>query len=234
MFPLREIDSIARRAYQPDMTAADPARTNSTARMVFLAGAIVALSHLANEWMKAPIPVGPAWKCAGIVLLGVYAATQKAWLPMVGFFFSAAGDVFLELDGLFVFGMAAFGLAHVCYSAEFVRIIRRDGLYWRGWPLCVVVLAISAELAVYLVPAMGDLLVPAVAYQIIISAMLVCALMSKAPIMAKVGAAVFMVSDTLIALDMFRSLPVPPGSVWLTYAAAQIMLAVGFTRTRLA
>lgn len=215
------------------MTADTAAQANSAARMVFLAGAIIALSHLANDWLKLGLPVGPAWKCAGIVLLGVYAGTQKAWLPMAGFFFSAAGDVFLELDGLFVFGMAAFGLAHVCYSAEFVRIIRRDGVYGQGWPLGVVVLVVSAELAIYLVPAMGDLLVPAVAYQIIISTMLILALMSKAPMIAKVGAAVFMLSDTLIAVNMFRGLPVPPGSVWLTYAAAQIMLAIGFTRIRL-
>ena len=216
------------------MTADTVAPSNNTARLVFFAGAIVALSHLANDWMHIGAPGGPAWKCAGIILLGVYAAMQRAWLPMAGFFLSAAGDVFLELDGLFVFGMAAFGLAHVFYGAEFVRLIRRDGVYGQGWPLALVVLAISIELAVYLVPAMGDLTGPAVAYQLIISTMAILALMSKAPIIAKIGAAVFMLSDTLIAVGMFRGLPVPPGSVWLTYAAAQIMLAIGFTRLKLA
>jgi uncharacterized membrane protein YhhN len=230
---LPEIDSAAGPAYRYAMTAETAAPPNDAARLVFLAGAAITLSHLANEWVDAPIPAGPAWKCVGIVVLGVYAAMRKAWLPMAGFFFCAAGDVLLELKGLFVFGMAAFGLAHVFYTAEFVRIVRREGVHGKGWPLASVVLAISVGLAVYLVPAMGGLTVPAIAYQIVISIMAVAALMSKAPTIAKIGAAAFMVSDTLIAVNMFRELPLPPGSVWLTYASAQIMLAVGFTRIRL-
>ncbi|HEV7693592.1 MAG TPA: lysoplasmalogenase [Hyphomonadaceae bacterium] len=213
------------------MTDAAASRTD-LARIVFYVGAAIALSHLANEWVKAPTPFGPAWKCAGIVLLGVYVLMRGAWLPALGFFFSAVGDVALELPGGMVPGMAAFGLAHVCYAATFVGYMRREGVMWKAWPLSVVVLAISGELAYWLYPAMAELTVPALAYQVIISAMVVLALMSRAPMIAKIGAVVFMLSDTLIAVGLFRQVVVPPGSVWITYAAAQIMLAIGFTKPR--
>jgi uncharacterized membrane protein YhhN len=202
------------------------------ARIVFFVGSAIALSHLADEWIKAPFPWGPAWKCAGIVLLGVYVLMRGAWLPAFGFVFSAIGDVALELPGEMVPGMAAFGLAHICYGATFLGFIRREGVMWKAWPLSVVVLAVSGELAYWLYPGMAELTVPALAYQVIISAMVVLALMSRAPMIAKIGAIAFMLSDTLIAVGLFRDIAVPVGSVWITYAAAQIMLALGFTKSR--
>ncbi len=203
------------------------------ARIVFYAGAALALSHLANEWVDAPMPYGPAWKASGIVLLGVYAAMRGVWLPALGFLLSSVGDVALELPNM-VAGMAAFGLAHLCYLASFVQIMRREGVAWKAWPLAVVVVAISVELGIWLAPGMAELTVPALIYQTIISSMAVVALMSRAPTIAKLGAVIFMLSDTLIAVDMFRQVAAPPGSVWITYAAAQIMLALGLTRPRLA
>jgi len=206
------------------------ARPNNTAALLFLAGAVIALSHLANEWVKLEQPWGPAWKAAGIVVLGLYALSQRAWLAGCGLLFSAAGDVLLELDGLFVFGMAAFGVAHICYAAAFVKLIRRDGPNIGAWPLAMGVLGISIVLGVWLAPGMGSLTAPALIYQLIISIMVMLALLSRAPMLARIGAVVFMLSDTLIAVGMFRDVSVPVGSVWVTYAAAQIMLAWGLTR----
>ena len=51
----------------------------------------------------------------------------------------------------------------------------------------------------------------------------------KAPVMARLGAVLFMLSDTLIAAGRFASVDVPPGSVWITYAGAQIMIAWGMS-----
>jgi uncharacterized membrane protein YhhN len=216
------------------MTAETTASANSAARILFYIGALVALSHLANEWVMLAQPWGPAWKCAGIVLLGLYALMSGARLAALGFFFSAAGDVLLELGGLFVGGMAAFGLAHVCYTAVFIGIIRRDGLHKSAWPLAAFVVAVSIGLGVWLAPGMAELTAPALAYQAIISAMVASAMLSKAPLPARIGAVIFMLSDTLIAIGMFRGIEVPPGSVWVTYAAAQIMLAWGFVKARTA
>ena len=206
------------------------ARPSNAATLLFFAGAAVALSHLANEWVKLGLPWGPTWKAAGIVILGLYALSQRVWLAGWGLLLSSAGDVLLELDGLFVFGMAAFGAAHICYAAAFVNLIRRDGPNIAAWPYAMAVLGISIVLGVWLAPGMAELIAPALIYQLVISFMVMLALLSKAPLLARVGAVIFMLSDTLIAIGRFRGVETPPGSVWITYAAAQIMLAWGLTR----
>jgi uncharacterized membrane protein YhhN len=215
------------------MTDAAASRASS-AQLIFIAGALLAASHLANEWVRLALPWGPVWKCSGIVTLGLYALSQRAWLAGLGLLLSAAGDVLLELDGLFVGGMAAFGLAHVFYTAAFIAIIRRDGLNRSGWPFAVLVLAASIGLAIWFAPGQAEmgLAIPATAYSVIICIMVISALMSKAPLPAKLGAVIFMLSDSLIAAGMFAHQPAPIGSVWITYAAAQIMLAWSLSRQR--
>lgn len=213
------------------MTDATAPRASAT-HILFIAGVLLAASHLANEWVKLGQPLGPVWKCSGIVVLGLYALSQRAILVGLGLLFSAAGDVFLELDGLFVAGMGAFGLAHVFYTAAFVTIIRRKGINRSGWPLAVAIIAASIALGVWFAPGQAEmgLAIPATAYSVIISIMVISAFMSKAPLMAKLGAVIFMLSDTLIAVGMFTDLGRIPGTVWITYAGAQIMLAWSLSR----
>jgi uncharacterized membrane protein YhhN len=202
------------------------------ARILFLLGAAIALSHLANDWIDLAPPGGLAWKAGGIVLLGLSALARKAWLPAAGLLLSAVGDVLLELDGWFVGGMAAFGLAHLCYAAAFADRIRRDGSNLDTLPMLALIVLASLTLGWWLTSGMGALLAPALGYQLVITVMVITAMYSKAPGSAKFGAVVFMLSDSLIALGKFGHVGVPTGSVWLTYAAAQILLAWGLPRTR--
>lgn len=230
--PSREIDSRAAQRYPTHMT--DTASRSNSGQILFILGALLAASHLANEWVRLEQPWGPVWKCSGIVVLGLYALSRRAILLGLGLLLSAAGDVLLELDGLFVGGMAAFGLAHVCYSVIFIGFIRRDGLNNASRPFAIAVLAASIALGVWFAPGQAEmgLTIPATAYQVIISFMVISAVMSKAPLLAKLGAAIFMLSDTLIAVSMFAKMDTPVGSVWITYATAQIMLAWSLARTK--
>jgi uncharacterized membrane protein YhhN len=197
---------------------------------VFLLGVVLAVSHLGNEWVQLAQPWGPVWKASGIVVLGLAAFFWRAPLVGVALLLSAAGDVLLELDGLFVAGMGAFGAAHVVYSIIFGLKLKRDGVAPMGWLAAGAVLAVSVVLMVWLRPGMGGLEIPATAYQVIITVMALLAVLSRASVLAKVGALVFMLSDTLIAIRLFQEITPPLGSVWITYIGAQIMLCWSLAR----
>lgn len=196
--------------------------------LIFLAGAVIALSHLANEWVNLAHPAGLVWKAAGIVLLGLYALSARAWLAGAALLFCAAGDVLLEL--VFVAGMAAFAVGHLFYIACFLEWGRVLGPNKRDYPMAVLVVLISLGLMAWFAPGMGELLIPGLLYQVIITTMVAIAFIVKAPMLARLGAVIFMLSDTLIAVEKFGGLAVIPGSVWITYATAQIMMAWGMSR----
>lgn len=200
----------------------------NTRTLLFLAGAAIALSHLANEWVSLAPPGGLAWKAAGIVLLGLYALSQRAWLAGAALLFCAAGDVLLEL--VFVAGMGAFAVGHIFYVLAFLEWGRILGPNKRDFPITVLVVIVSLGLLGWLLPGMGDLLIPALIYQAIITTMVATAFVVKAPMLARLGAVIFMISDTLIAAEKFAGVDVFPGAVWVTYAGAQIMMAWGMSR----
>lgn len=207
--------------------------TNTASRksaftLLFLLAALVAMSHLANEWVRMADPAGLVWKAAGIVLLGLYALSQRAWIAGAGLLFCALGDVLLEI--VFVWGMAAFAIGHIFYIFAFAEWGRVLGLNKRDFPVVILVLIVSAALLVWLLPGMGDLLIPALLYQAIITVMVCSAFVVKAPMLARLGAVMFMLSDTLIAAGRFADADIPVGSVWVTYALAQIMIAWGMSR----
>jgi uncharacterized membrane protein YhhN len=203
--------------------------TRQTALNIFFVfAALMALGHLANDWVNLAPPWGLAWKASGIILLGVYALSQRAWLAALALFLCATGDVLLEI--YFVAGMAAFALGHVVYVLCFLEWGRVLGPNKRDRPVAGLVVLVSLAMLGWLTPGMGDLLIPALIYQLIITTMVATAMVVKAPMLARLGAVVFMLSDTLIAIGKFTTTDVPPGSVWITYAGAQIMIAWGLSR----
>ena len=201
---------------------------SNASALFFVLAALVAMSHLANDWVNLAPPWGLVWKASGIVLLGVYALSQRAWLAALALFLCAAGDVLLEL--FFVAGMAAFALGHIAYIFCFLEWGRVLGPNKRDRPVAGLVVVVSLAMLGWMVPGMGDLLIPALIYQAIITVMVATAMVVKAPMLARLGAVVFMLSDTLIAIGKFTNTGVPPGSVWITYAGAQIMIAWGLSR----
>lgn len=199
-------------------------------RAIYIAGSIVILSHLINDFAPAPNPWAIVWKAAGVVILALYCFSRRAPVAGAAMLLCAAGDVFLEINGMFVYGMAAFGLGHVGYIACFAGWMRRLGVNRRDLPVAVGIIAISLGMLVWFFPDMGSLTVPGLAYQAIITTMVVTALLARAPMTARLGAVVFMLSDSLIALGLYKHIGVPPGSVWITYAIAQMMIAWGLGR----
>lgn len=202
--------------------------TARTGNWLLYAGALVAASHLATLFIDTPVPVEASWKAAGILLFAAHAFSRGARLAGAGLLFSAAGDAALALDPpVFIAGMAFFGIAHLFYLWAFVSFIRKDGIDRRGYLFAALIIAASLAMLVWFLPGMGALTAPGLAYQAIITAMVGAAVLSKAPLLARLGAVIFMASDTLIALGLYKDIAVIPGSVWVAYATAQFMLAKG-------
>jgi uncharacterized membrane protein YhhN len=146
--------------------------------------------------------------------------------------FSTAGDVLLDLDPrLFAFGLGAFLLAHLTYISLFVRNrtagIRLDPLHLA---LVLLVLAYSATLSAWIVPSTGALAVPVVFYICALTAMVCTAILARFRRRSvAVGAILFLVSDSLLAIHKFKT-PVPLRDylVWTTYYLAQCGIALGY------
>ena len=156
--------------------------------------------------------------------------TKPTALLVGALLFSLVGDVFLMLPGnYFIPGLASFLVAHLFYIVLF-----RQGQAWfasRRALACV--LAFGVAMYAVLWGRLGDpVLKGAVAaYVGVISLMAAQAIgraSSQGDAAARwvaVGACIFMLSDSLIAVNKFLT-PVPLASFWilLTYYAAQLLI----------
>lgn len=149
---------------------------------------------------------------------------------------SLAGDAFLMFPGYFIPGLVSFLLAHLAYIALF-----RQGVPWL--PSRAALVAVSAmALAMYTVLVFGGLPAglrgPVAAYVVAIALMAAQAVgratvrRDGPALLVAAGAVLFMLSDTLLAINRFVS-PLPMSAVWVlsTYYAAQILIVAGMLRT---
>lgn len=197
---------------------------------VFVSGIVLAATFVIARLIEVPQPLGPTWKAAGIALLGAYALSSGARMAALGLFASSMGDFVLELEPpIWIGGMAAFGLAHLFYALAFLQRLRSEGRAAVGPFLATLSIIISAGMLVWFLPGMRDLLAPGLGYHAVITLMVALALLSRAPLAARVGAVLFLLSDAVIALELYKGFgPFGPLN-WLLYAPAQALIAWGLS-----
>jgi uncharacterized membrane protein YhhN len=155
--------------------------------------------------------------------------------PMLGaaLAVSALGDVLLDLDPqrLFVFGLGSFLVAHLVYISVFVRNRRRPFVLGAAQMLPAgFVLLYSVAVSAWLLPTLGPLVVPVAIYMCAITAMVLSAILARFsnPWVA-VGAVLFLISDSLLAVNKFKTpIPFRDVLVWTTYYVGQFSIANGF------
>jgi len=210
---------------------APPGSPRSQTRVILTASAAFGLAYLFDGLgLEVPYPLDVVIKAAGIVLLGVYALVRRKLVLAAGLMLGALGDVLLALQPARVgLGIGAFGLGHLVYVALFVGVWRREGSRGAvGWVGVGALALFGLAMLIYLQPHFGDLRVAASIYNGVIIVMACLALAGRAPTLAWVGALLFVVSDTLLALRMFAGLIAGAGPlVWLSYYLGQAGLALG-------
>ncbi len=153
--------------------------------------------------------------------------------------FSLVGDILLLWPNLFLYGLGAFLLAHVCYIIGFkvaqkapssllnVNFIK---IFFYNLPIYI-----FAAFTYYLIhPNLGAYKIPVVIYIIVIVSMLTTArerFGKSNPAsfwQVFIGASLFFVSDGMIALDRFFA-PFPESEIMImgTYAIGQLLIVMG-------
>jgi uncharacterized membrane protein YhhN len=133
-------------------------------------------------------------------------------LMVTGFVFCLLGDVFLIPEGriFFLAGLISFLLGHLLYIAAFYQVLSIDSSILIA---LIAILLVDVAVLKWLHPFLGTMLLPVIAYVVIISFMVVAALgvfmNSAVPDMAGllivVGAIGFYLSDLFVVREQFVS-----------------------------
>ncbi len=153
--------------------------------------------------------------------------------------FSALGDLALAFDKKWTLplGIGAFLIAQLLYLAMFVGLWIGAGPLEPIWPRTAGMVAVGLVVLVYLLwlaPKLGVLAFGVIPYAAAISAMAMMSFwLDWRAWPAMLGAVLFLVSDGVLAAELFRMAPDAPARritapvVWWTYVGAQACLAIG-------
>lgn len=160
---------------------------------------VVAVVHLVLIGVDVQ-PYGSISKCLLAPLLIAWVVQQHGprllVVALIGCFF---GDLFLEIDGLFTAGMAAFAVAHVCFISYFVQRGAVERL--KRNPL---VLVVGLVVAIALIAWCWGGLEPGLKPLVPVYALLLLGTAATAlsvDLRAGLGGISFLISDGIIALN---------------------------------
>jgi uncharacterized membrane protein YhhN len=162
---------------------------------------------------------------------------------LIALFFSWVGDVILLFADLgeiyFILGLVSFLISHVLYCLLFNKQTKTETnknktLFRIG---SIIIAFYLIGMLSLLLPSLGDLKIPVIVYATVISTMLLFAF-NGFLIWGKpgnqyvfVGAIVFVVSDSILAINKFYS-PIERSSFFImfTYLMAQYLIVVGILK----
>lgn len=174
-----------------------------------------------------------------IILLAILANAEVASpykpLIIIGLLFSLSGDIFLMLPSdRFIAGLISFLIAHLLYISAFVIDAGFASALW-AIPFFAYGLAIYSLLA----PHVGRMKVPVIVYMLVISTMAWQAAGrwhggsggqmngQTQTLLAFAGAILFVISDSVLALNRFRKpFRIARAATMSTYYAAQWLIAL--------
>ncbi len=162
--------------------------------------------------------------------LGPYALLMAAGMT-AGF----VGDLFmarlLPVKQYVLAGIAAFGLGHVAYISALLRLARPEPLFFAGWGAWLL-LGLGGWYFVVFKPAARATALhrAALPYSLLLAStagVATGATLAGAPLaLAALGAALFLISDLILAARLFNGLRfrLSDDLVWLTYGPAEMLL----------
>jgi len=180
------------------------------------------------EWLPKSIPILLLIALAKNTLQG---KTQS--LMLAALVCSLAGDILLSFKGLFLPGLGAFLVAQVIYCILFSGQFKksRNGFIWLAG---IILYAVS--MGSFIIPNAGPFSWVVGIYLLAISCMAISAGFRNDPkfIWVALGAFIFMLSDSLIAINKFvQPFPYAGVAIMVSYYVAQLMITLGIIRHHL-
>ena len=191
--------------------------------------AIRAAYSPARHWFFLFKPLTTILILLAALLTPAFGSSPCAVLIAVGLGFSLAGDIFLMLsDKYFIWGLVSFLAAHLCYIPAFISRAGFREPPWISLPFIAIGLVLTSQIAF----RARRLRWPVIVYGLVLVAMAwrACAawavLGSLPALLALAGALLFVVSDTLLAINRFiRRFRFAQVGVLGTYYAGQALIA---------
>jgi uncharacterized membrane protein YhhN len=199
---------------------------------LFTVGLVAAESRLSDVGRWIFKPAASLMFILAAIAAGALESALGQWV-LAGLILSALGDILLipRKGPFFLFGMAAFGMAHAAYAGGFIAAGVSFGTVFAGAALGAALFA--GGLLLWLWPDLGTFRAPVAAYSVIIAAMTALAAghWEAAPsgdgARLAVAAAAFAVSDLSVARDKFRKTEFVNKLCGLPlYYAAQCLFAI--------
>ncbi len=211
----------------------------------------VSAEYIGNDWCKyiSKVMLMP------LLMLLLYNETKEIkkfrWIYLA-LFFSWLGDIFLMFPRntyavstaqlLFVLGLSAFLIAHVNYIIWFIKETAakpKDSILRQRPYLLLPFLLYLFLLLRFLFPSLGVMKIPVTLYGICIILMLITAFNRKNLVhsfsyyLVFIGAILFVLSDSLIAIDVFyEKQEWHRSAIMITYILAQGMIVQGVLDNR--
>lgn len=162
-------------------------------------------------------------------------------LILLALFFSWGGDtllMFVESKGehFFLFGLVSFLLTHILYTTAFLKTVSwNKGFLWKNKWIVIPFLIFFLGFQNYLLPDIEEAMqIPVSVYSSVIIVMVLAALNWNTFVEKKTfqlvffGALFFMLSDSIIALNKFKS-AIPHAHIWIMslYLLGQYLITKG-------
>jgi len=193
-------------------------------------GAALALVY-GRSFCNAPAaPARTLTKTLSVLTLALAAPAFGAPAAIaLGLALGAAGDFFLSRPGerSFLAGMAAFAAGHLAYASGFLGA----GATLPGPGVLVPLLALGLSTEFWLAPHTGGLRWPVRGYVVVILVMAAAAFgLPRGAV--TLGAALFILSDLILAIELFRFGPERPALwrarvLWAAYWGGQLLILIG-------
>lgn len=189
-------------------------RTSINLLSVFSACIAIYLDLAGNELYLLLKPLTTIFIASLLFFTPKKEETRFKLIMMIAFGCCLLGDILLLNPAYFVFGLVAFLLAHILFIVGFVQ---HKGFQFH-WISFLILFAIGGAIFFWLKPDLGDFMIPVLVYVLVITSMawqgigLFLRDKGKAYLWIAMAVLLFMLSDTLLAINKFKA-PFPYASL---------------------